>query len=193
MNPGQPRTRAAILLLVVQLAVVCSIAGKYLYERHTRPRVWVQVTQYDPDQPLRGRYLSLQLLVDSCALPHTPDNHHLSFYPHRPFNEREGGWTWNVTLAAHNGKLTPAIAPEGAAYDEHSRLTIPDSEPCRQALVIDSNTTLLYFIPDTARTPFPLPKDTTLWAEVTVPAEGPPRPIQLALSGPNGFHLLDLH
>jgi hypothetical protein len=47
-----------------------------------------------------------------------------------------------------------------------------------------------FFIPDTAKPPFPLQKGQELWVEVTVPAAGPPRPIQLALSGSDGFHPL---
>jgi hypothetical protein len=63
------RIRAALLLLLIQLALVSSIAAKYLYERRTCPRVWSRATQYDPNLPLRERYLALQLLVDACRLP----------------------------------------------------------------------------------------------------------------------------
>ena len=63
------RTQRAILLLVVQAALVLSIAGKYLYERKTCPRVWVRAGQYDPNEPLRGRYLALQLAVEPSYKP----------------------------------------------------------------------------------------------------------------------------
>ena len=61
--------RPGLILLLVQLVLVLSVAGKYLYERQTRPRVWTRATQFDPALPLRGRYLALQLLVDACGLP----------------------------------------------------------------------------------------------------------------------------
>jgi hypothetical protein len=37
-----------------------------------------------------------------------------------------------------------------------------------------------------------LPPGQELWAEVTVPSSGPPRPIQLALSDGKQFHVLNL-
>ena len=61
--------RAGIILALVQLVLVLSVAGKYLYERKTRPRVWTRAAQYDPSLPLRGRYVALQLMVDACGLP----------------------------------------------------------------------------------------------------------------------------
>ena len=61
------RIQRAIVLLAVQAALVLSIAGKYLYEREVCPRVWVPAAQYDPNMPLRGRYLALQLAVDGEA------------------------------------------------------------------------------------------------------------------------------
>src|ERR1700690_2074950 len=59
-----------LALIVIQCLLVSSIAGKYVYERMTRPRVWVKVGQYDPNLPMRGRYLQLSPYVDACSLPH---------------------------------------------------------------------------------------------------------------------------
>ena len=42
-------------------------------------------------------------------------------------------------------------------------------------------------IGDRAKSPFPLKANEELWAEVTVPPSGPPRPIQLAISNAAGF------
>jgi hypothetical protein len=60
---------ASIALLVIQLAIVSSIAGKYLYERWTCPRVWVRATAYDPEMVMRGRYLRLNLSPNDCVAP----------------------------------------------------------------------------------------------------------------------------
>ena len=57
---------ASVALLAIQLILVCSIAGKYLYQRWTCPRVWTRAAAFDPSLPMRGRYLSLQLMVDGC-------------------------------------------------------------------------------------------------------------------------------
>ena len=57
---------ASIALLVIQLAIVSSIAAKYLYQRWSCPRAWTRTVAYDPELPMRGRYLSVQLVVDGC-------------------------------------------------------------------------------------------------------------------------------
>ena len=55
---------ASIVVLAVQLALVSSIAAKYLYQRRTCPRVWTRTVAVDPEGVMRGRYLALQLVVD---------------------------------------------------------------------------------------------------------------------------------
>ena len=62
-------TKRAVLLIVIQVLLVSTIAGKFLYERKVCPRVWTRAAQVDPDSPLRGRYLILPLRVDACGLP----------------------------------------------------------------------------------------------------------------------------
>ncbi len=67
MKPGRIRlSGASVALLVIQLALVCSVAAKYLYQRWSCPRVWTRTVAYDPELVMRGRYLSLQLTVDGC-------------------------------------------------------------------------------------------------------------------------------
>ncbi len=65
----------SVALLILQLRVVSSIAGKYLYQRWRCPRVWTRAAAIDPNLPMRGRYLSLQLTVDGCqsTLPSAKD------------------------------------------------------------------------------------------------------------------------
>jgi len=50
---------------VLQLAIVASLAAKYAIDRARFPRVWAQTVAYDPDLPIRGRYLSVRLRVDA--------------------------------------------------------------------------------------------------------------------------------
>ena len=175
-------TRAGLILVVVQIALVLSVAGKYLYERQTRPRVWNRATQFDPALPLRGRYLSLQLLLDACGLPRDAE-HTIQRIP-----GRHPLWQWNVSLALANGKLMPRVenrwSPRGGGT-----LTLFGDKPCDAATL--SNEELL-FIPDRAHLPFPLQPGQELWVEVTLPPSGPPRPIRIALSSADGFHPLKL-
>ena len=39
----------SLALLVIQLAIVSSVAAKYLYQRWNCPRVWTRTAMYDPD------------------------------------------------------------------------------------------------------------------------------------------------
>jgi len=59
-------SKVSLALLGIQLAIVSTIAAKYLYQRISCPRVWTRTVAYDPDLLMRGRYLSVQLLVDGC-------------------------------------------------------------------------------------------------------------------------------
>jgi len=58
-------SRKGVLLAVLQLAIVASLAAKYAIDRARFPRVWAQTVAYDPDLPIRGRYLSVRLRVDA--------------------------------------------------------------------------------------------------------------------------------
>ncbi len=175
--------RAGIILALVQLVLVLSVAGKYLYERKTRPRVWTRAAQYDPSLPLRGRYVALQLMVDACGLPRDAEHTIPAFPGGHPF------WRWNVSLTATNGKLTPRLEKSWSPR-AGGTLTLFAGKPCDQATL--SNQVLL-FVPDRAQLPFPLPAGQELWVEVTLPPSGPPRPIRMALSGAGGFHPVRLN
>lgn len=181
-----PSKTRVILLLVVQAMLVLSIAGKYLYERHTCPRVWVPAAQFDPNMPLRGRYLALQLAVDACSLPH--DRSHYT-PPYQipdmlPNPDNQGSWHWVIKTAVRDGKLVPVLAEADGRPQETYEISLQGSARCDRATIDGS---VVFYIPDTAKTPFPLKRGQELWVEVTVPPAGPPRPIHLALSQNGGW------
>jgi hypothetical protein len=176
----------AIVLMVIQIAVVLSVAGKYLYERKTCPRVWVKAAQYDPNTPLRGRYLALRLQVDACALP---KDKKYSQFAIGPASVSSASWQWSVRPVVRDGKLVAVLAGERDRPEDTQELTVWGYRSCDQALLSKG---VDYFIADTARTRFPLSKEQELWVEVTVPPMGPPRPIQLATSQNGTFTPLKL-
>ena len=167
----------AIALLVIQCLLVSSIAGKYLYERVMRPRVWVKVAQYDPNLPMRGRYLALSPLVDACMLPH--DQESSTRWKDKDGQEKIFNWHWRVRTYARDGKLVVEDARDVLPRANTETIWLNGDVACDQARLSGVD----FFIPDTAKSPFPLQKGQELWAEVTVPPVGPPRPIQLATSG----------
>ena len=109
-----------IILGALQCALVLSLTGKLFYDRASSPRIWVKTLPYDPNLPIRGRYLSLMLAPDVGAQ-----------YFDRTNNQR-----------------VDFFVPEHQTEVEllRSRRDAPE-----------------------------------LWAEVTIPRKGPPRPIRLGI------------
>ncbi len=54
-----------LLLAVIQVAIVLAVAGKYYADRSSLPRVWARAVPYDPNLPIRGRYVSLRVEVET--------------------------------------------------------------------------------------------------------------------------------
>ena len=61
------RVGKGLILAAAQCLLVLSLSGKLLYDRSTRPRVWVKSAPWDPSLPLRGRYLALRLAPEAGA------------------------------------------------------------------------------------------------------------------------------
>lgn len=51
----------ALIVAVLQVALVAGLGAKLLVDRARYPRVWVETAPVDPDLPIRGRYVRLQL------------------------------------------------------------------------------------------------------------------------------------
>src|SRR5688572_24451255 len=152
-------SRRSILVGVIQLALVASLAGKLWYDRTTLPRVWVRCAGVDPDDPFRGRYVQLRLSVPlaSNAQAYGParlrvDGTELVAEP--AVSNRAGGWDEVWFAGRAEGEASPWVIlnpPVAVFLPEH----VPD--PTRRAVGEE------------------------LWIEVTVPREGPPRPIRLGI------------
>src|ERR1039458_7513579 len=180
----------SIALLVFQLFIVSSVAGKYLWQRWRCPSVWTRAAAIDPELPMRGRYLSLQLTVDGCQS--TLPSAKLATFPRDvngavkpgPYVLRPQPVTFRANLKVENNKLV-AVRPEGQEDPATGQeISVMPSAPCGQMVLADG---VDFYIPDTARSPLPLQSGQELWIEVTVPPTGPPRPIQLALKDNGGW------
>lgn len=175
----------SVTLLVIQLALVCSIAAKYLYQRWTCPRVWTRSVAYDPELVMRGRYLSVQLMVDGCQS--TLPSGRQARFP-RGFNGVPQGSTYSIderhfaefqaTIAVRDGKLVAILAP--ASEDSRSTQTVvaQSGARCDQ---MQLRAPVYFYFSEHAKSPLPVAAGSELWVEVTVPPKGPPRPVQLAL------------
>lgn len=176
---------ASLAVLLIQLALVSSVAAKYLYQHWTCPKVWTRAAGFDPEMVMRGRYLSLQLVVDGCS----------STLP----SAKQAEFPRDVNGAAVNGKygITYADYSEFPAelkvIDNHlaaihmrdpkdnrssQRVTTWRAASCDQMRLVAP---VYFYIAEHAKSPLPLARVAELWIEVTVPPKGPPRPIQMAL------------
>ena len=162
--------KKSLIITLLHVALVLSLGGKLLYDRNTRPRVWVKTVSVDPDLPIRGRYLTLNLEV------------------YAPWFQEKHDYEQNqVQLSVINGQLV------AAKTDANTGLTVGRWE----RISSNSETAILdpqvaFFIAEHANIGFGTRNGEELWAEVTVPKKGPPRPIQLAIKKGSQWRPLDL-
>ena len=175
----------SIVLLLIQLLLVSSIAAKYLYQRRNCPRVWTQAAAYDPEMPMRGRYLSLRLTVNGCQST-LPSALHAIFPRNIDGTTKPTGFTvksdypvqFSAKLKVENNKLLAIRIPEADLTSRGEEVTaLPDSscDAMRLSQPVD------FYIAEHAADPTRLKPGQELWIEVTVPPQGLPRPLQLAL------------
>ena len=175
----------SLVLLVIQLTIVSTIAGKYLYQRWSCPRVWTRATMYDPQLPMRGRYLSMQLVVDGCksTLPSAKE----AVMP-RNVDGVQTGKTYTIRsdqavrfpamLQVEAGKLLAIRIPEDNGQPDELMVEGRPGASCEDLRLGEP---VDFYIAETAIAPWPLKAGQELWIEVTVPPKGLPRPIQLAM------------
>jgi hypothetical protein len=186
---GMSARKAGLAVLAIQLALVLSIGAKYAWERHHCPMVWTRSVQFDPSQPLRGRYLAISVYANACGL--MAGSHTMDFAPNSlgpRFSRPIEGQGWHVVPAVRNGELTPKVVDE-MTPGPTQQLTLDKGMPCEYARLSGTSD---FFIAEHAKSPFPLQKGQELWALVTVPPSGPVRPVKLAVSDSSGFHVLNL-
>jgi hypothetical protein len=163
--------RTGIAVAVVHVAIVASLGAKLLVDRQTLPRVWVRTAPVDPDLPIRGRYVRLRVEVARGSG---------LIFPSTKTRTLPDGREWlepttpvAVTLTAEGGQLV--ALPVGRS-DHHAEEMLRDGE--RVAVLHEP---LAFFIPEHAGDPSIRPRGEELWAEVTLPRRGPPRPIRLGV------------
>jgi hypothetical protein len=153
-----------LALATLHLLIVSSLGAKLLYDRATRPRVWVEAAPYDPDMPIRGRYVSLRLLVDASDLiPPVRDIDRWATYP--------------VTLHAEKDRLVARYDRDEANLDRPA-VRFESRGDAMAPVLVDP---VAFFIPEHVEDPSRRPAGESLWVEVTIPRTGAPRPIRLGV------------
>jgi hypothetical protein len=195
----KPMTKA-ITVALIQATLVGSLGAKLLYDRSTCPHAWFKAERYDPNLPIRGRYLSLQLQVKDPLLPEEIERKYRSLG-----KAEEGGSVEPVfpgprnlgrecgSIDVSSGKpvaVLEPILPTGGC----DNLTFV-RERSGDGTILRLNEPVLFFIPDTAHDPPRVVDGEQLWVLATVPRKGPPRPISLGITrvGETGIQPLNLN
>jgi len=183
---------ASVALLLIQLALVCSVGAKYLYQRWTCPRVWTRAAAYGSEYAMEGRYLVVQLTVDGCQS--TLPSARQAEFPRDVNGAAVRGDYWvraggeidfRAELRVVNNKLTAIHYRDGEKSQYGQWVRAGPASLCDQMRL--AFPTRFYM---GGRSPLPLAAGSELWMEVTVPPNGPPRPVQLALKRDGAWHPL---
>ena len=149
-----------IALTALHCFLVLTVAGKYAWDRDRLPRAWANATPVDPNLPIRGRYVTMQLRV----VPTDPSS--VSSF---------------ARLSAEDGRLVAHPVESGGQIVWRRS---PDlwvlTEP------------VAFFLPEHAADPSRVAIGEELWVEVSVPANGPPRPVRLGIKKDGSLKPLDL-
>jgi hypothetical protein len=155
-----------LLFAVIQILLVSSLGAKLLWDRETSPRGWAVTQGYDPDIPIRGRYINISLLVKADKIfpgaTQQPGTAPVRVYAYQ-----------NVYLTVENGRVVanPADHPTG--------LTVSAPQWRDGEMLATLSPPVVYFLPEHAADPLRGHPRGTLFVEVTLPRKGPPRPIRL--------------
>jgi hypothetical protein len=129
-----------LLLGAVQVILVLSLGGKLLYDRWTRPRVWVLCEVYDPELPIRGRYLSERLRLPTAGFLYKENQEQ------RNLLDRYTDRAW-AHLEVRNDQLI--ATPQGSGPGTWVHL----SKNSDGTVVALSEEPVLLFVPENARAP----------------------------------------
>jgi hypothetical protein len=152
------RARAGVALALAHAAIVAGLGLKLLVDRARLPHGWARTQPFDPSTPLRGRYVRLGIEVPLTSADTNPGE----------TVDRE------VRLAVRNDRLVADPTDSSGKIRiqfrrQDDRWTARLTEP------------IAFFIPENVPDPSRRPAGEELWAEVTVPRVGPPRPIRLGV------------
>jgi hypothetical protein len=142
-----------LVVAAVHVVLVLSLGATLHYDRARLPRVWARTLPIDPDSLFRGRYVQLGVEVSGIELEED-----------EPARAR---------LSASEDQLVAVRDDEGRHV---VRQRLRNADP---VAVLEEP--LALFIPEHAADPTRRGPDEELWVEVTVPRNGPPRPIRLGV------------
>ena len=160
--------KKGLILALVQVLLVVAVGGKLMIDRARYPKVWVETAPYDPDLPLRGRYVRLLAVVEPTAAVFDSD-------VHEPTGEGFNSDVYHQRgrVEVRNNRLIMVPDEDGRIYFSKNR--------CGPRECLTLAEPLAFFIPESIKDPSIRGEDEQLWVRVTVPPHGAPRPIELGV------------
>lgn len=158
-----------LLLAALQVAIVCTLGAKLLYDRAHRPRVWIKSAIYDPELPIRGKYLALSIEVPAEGFTSS-----MQSYGGTGSTEVFSPDRCNLVL---RGDHLVAVAN----HDGEFWLNWGSIRQSGDGLVVIINGETAYFLPEHGSGPLLHGRNEELWIEATIPRKGPPRPLRLGI------------
>jgi hypothetical protein len=171
MNWTAKFSSRGLVLAAVQIVLVVSVAAKFSMDRARLPRIWVKTQSIDPYLPIRGRYIAMRLTVNVDSV-----GAGLGRKPYRSF--------FHARIFDKDGRL----AAEERPNDESEDVWVDES---RQGGEFTLQQPILFFLPEHAPDLMSLARNGELWAEVTVPESGLPRPIRLGIKRGGSFEPIE--
>ena len=198
MTP-KPMTKAAVVALI-QVLIVCSLGAKLLYDRRTCPRGWFKTERYDPNLPIRGRYVSLLVEVTDSRSPEDVEKKfgaEIQAIQNRNAQYRYRGVD---DFGRECGSIAMREGAPVAKFDQTTEIWNCDNLAFVRRRTGNENSLRLtepslFFISDTAKDPTRLNPGDELWVQATIPRKGPPRPLALGVkkAGEKDIRPLDLN
>jgi hypothetical protein len=161
-----------LLLAALHIAIVCSLGAKLLYDRAHRPRVWIKGASYDPELPIRGKYLALSMEVPAEGF--TSGMQSWNYGGKSGSNEVFNPNRCDLVL---RGDHLVAVANEDGEY----WLNTGNIRRSGDGLIAVVTGETAYFLPEHSSGPLLRNRGEELWIEATIPRKGPPRPIRLGM------------
>lgn len=171
MNASRSPRKAGLLLGMLQAALLLGLVLQVQIERRRSPRAWVRVMAVDPERPIRGRYVDLQLVLpDPDGTAPVPADDPLTA-------GRQGRW---VHLEVKGDRIVarPGSTRESLQQRAHW------AKPVRiegQPMLRLSGEPVAFFLPPDQPDPTLRPKGESLWLEASVIDQAMPRPLRLGV------------
>jgi hypothetical protein len=164
-----------VAIALAQVALLTAVGGKLFYDRAALPRAWIETTGVDPDLPIRGRYVALNLVLPAVEQTQIAASATLAY---GRIEVRDG----RAVAVLAGGEPTMADASHPLAFVRN----VGVAGARWQTLV-----PVAFFLPEHVRDPTLGRHPGELWVEATVPRHGAPRPVRLGLKRDDRVQPLD--